>query len=179
MMHLIPCPACQRHIYVSETSCPFCNAARDPGQAPAMRRPRPVRMSRAALVALGLSSVACGGDTEENGGDSDTESTATTTATTSTVTSVGGNPNDAANAVYGGPAVSFNAVSAGGNGSDGGVPIYGAPATGGSPGAGGTAGTSSMAGAAGESGDGIGGGTPLPPDGGGVPVYGAPPDPER
>jgi hypothetical protein len=136
-MHLIPCPACQRHIYVSETSCPFCNRARDPGQSPAVRRPRPVRMSRAALVALGLSSVACGGDTEGKDGDSgstasDTENTATTTTTPSTGTSAGGNPNDAVTAVYGGPAVSMSSVSsnAGGNSSDGGVPIYGAPATG-------------------------------------------------
>ena len=176
MMHLIPCPACQRHIYVSETSCPFCSAARDPGQSPAMRRPRPVRMSRAALVALGLSSVACGGDTEENAGDSDTEGTATTT--TSTVTSAGGNPNDAANAVYGGPAVSVNAVSAGGNSSDGGVPIYGAPATGGSFGEGGSGAMSAAAGAAGESSDGFGG-NPLPDSGSGLPIYGAPPAPDR
>jgi hypothetical protein len=51
--HLVTCPACSRHVRVSEESCPFCNSelsaelrARPERQGPA------VRLSRVALAAF-------------------------------------------------------------------------------------------------------------------------------
>ncbi len=52
--HLAPCPACTRHVRVTEEACPFCEA-----KLPAsLRESAPpkgpsVRLSRAALLALG------------------------------------------------------------------------------------------------------------------------------
>jgi hypothetical protein len=54
MSHLAPCPACNRHIEVVETTCPFCAAALaesfrgQPGPAPPPRR-----LSRSAMMAAG------------------------------------------------------------------------------------------------------------------------------
>jgi hypothetical protein len=57
--HLRPCPACARHVRVSETGCPFCGGAlADSFRAdPRPQAPR-ARLARAALLALGTGSVA-------------------------------------------------------------------------------------------------------------------------
>ena len=54
MSHLAPCPACNRHVDVAESACPFCAAA-----LPASFRAQPPliplrgRLSRAAMMAAG------------------------------------------------------------------------------------------------------------------------------
>jgi hypothetical protein len=63
--HLAPCPACGRHVRVSEHACPFCTAELgDSLRAAPGPRPITSRLGRAALFALGASSmsvaVACG-----------------------------------------------------------------------------------------------------------------------
>jgi hypothetical protein len=74
---LLACPACARHVRVSETGCPFCGSALPDefGGAAAPRKPT-ARLSRAALYAFGatsltLASVACGssGNGTSDGGD--------------------------------------------------------------------------------------------------------------
>src|SRR5262245_53639708 len=102
MMALIPCSACGRHVYTTETSCPFCSHELGDLAATAPRRAPVARMSRAALVVLGMSSVACGGDVEESGKTSDETNTGASTsggAMTTSTPSVDGT----ANAVYGSP----------------------------------------------------------------------------
>ncbi len=74
MSQLSACPSCQRHIRVSETACPFCDAALDEvfHAAPAARRPL-ARLSRAALftfatgtaVAAGAGAIACSSQTAQ------------------------------------------------------------------------------------------------------------------
>jgi len=70
--HLRACPACSRHVRVSEESCPFCGggipqALRD---SPAPQPPR-MRLTRAAIFALGAGTLAatpaCGGSTTNPG----------------------------------------------------------------------------------------------------------------
>jgi len=52
--HLRPCPACLRHLRVSEEACPFCGARVDPAFRAAPRPRAPTgRLTRAALVAFG------------------------------------------------------------------------------------------------------------------------------
>jgi len=179
MMALIPCPACRRHVYITETSCPFCSHELSGVAATAPRRAPVGRMSRAALVVLGMSSVACGGNAEQSDKTSDDANTDSNT-TSDTVTTGMMTTNGAANAVYGSPAIGFTTSGS----TSGGSPIYGAPATGGDVGAGGaptggTGGTDS-GGAAGEANDtSIGGSAPIQTtDSGGQPIYGAPPTPE-
>jgi hypothetical protein len=57
--HLVPCPACSRHVRSDESTCPFCHAAINAlgGSAPA--RPSG-RLSRAALFALGTGAAVLG-----------------------------------------------------------------------------------------------------------------------
>ena len=57
--HLSACPACARHVRVSESACPFGHASLsdDFRARPAPRAPRS-GLSRAALYALGASAVA-------------------------------------------------------------------------------------------------------------------------
>jgi hypothetical protein len=57
--HLVACPACARHVRVSETACPFCGVvlaaslrASAPPEAPG------VRLARAAMFALGAGTLA-------------------------------------------------------------------------------------------------------------------------
>ena len=59
MSELRPCTACDRHVAIDESSCPFCAAA----LAPAVPRPRiRGRLSRAAVFASAtLAVAACGG----------------------------------------------------------------------------------------------------------------------
>ena len=68
--HLRACPACARHVRVTELACPFCGVALEAAfrGAPAPV-PLSVRLSRAALVALGSGTLslaaACGAATGE------------------------------------------------------------------------------------------------------------------
>lgn len=61
-MSFVPCAECRRHVQALATACPFCGAARTPGE-PA-HRAVPGRLRRSALVALGASAIltGCGGD---------------------------------------------------------------------------------------------------------------------
>lgn len=202
-MTLIPCPACDRHVYTTETSCPFCRHELGALDGSGRRWAPARRMSRAALVVLGMSSVACGGDADESGnstgdmntgstsgsnngtqgpttkGSASTNDTTATTMATTTATSAGGMGSDGETPVYGAPATggSFNAggSDAGGNGGGG-----GSGGNGGSGGDGGTGGSSG--GSAGDTADtSAGGSSSLPGAGGGgaVPLYGAPPTPGK
>lgn len=183
-MALIPCPACQRHVYTTETICPFCHHELGTLDVSGSRRAPVGRMSRAALVVLGMSSVACGGDTEQSGDDtaSDTGSTTggpNTTATAGPSTTATPGPTNSTNtttdtassswavqSAYGGPSIGFTTT--------------GTPSTSASVGTDGSGGTDGqgLGGAGGEAGDvgGAGGNTPGPTTGG-QPIYGAPPTP--
>ena len=66
--HLRACPACRRHVRVTEPGCPFCGQALDPAfRATPAPVPLSVRLSRAALVAVGSGTfslaAACGAAT--------------------------------------------------------------------------------------------------------------------
>ena len=71
---LIPCGACGRHVRAAEGACPFCGGALS-GASASIELPQG-RLSRAALVAFGLTVAAsgaaagCGGSSSEqsNGG---------------------------------------------------------------------------------------------------------------
>jgi hypothetical protein len=59
LAHLVTCPSCSRHVRASEGTCPFCSTAvPDAVRAILPRRPPTERMSRAALYAFGVGSVA-------------------------------------------------------------------------------------------------------------------------
>ncbi|MGO9836211.1 MAG: hypothetical protein ACLP1X_18580 [Polyangiaceae bacterium] len=92
--HLAGCPACARHLRVTEAACPFCGLAL-PSSFRELKAPPPpaTRLSRAALYALRVSAlsvttVACGGSIGTGGGERDSGS--------SDATSIG-------DAAYGGP----------------------------------------------------------------------------
>jgi hypothetical protein len=57
-MELTPCVACDRHVSITEATCPFCGG----GVAATMRRPSKLgRVSRAAIFAgAALATAACG-----------------------------------------------------------------------------------------------------------------------
>ncbi len=72
--HLSACPACRRHVRVTELACPFCgDALGDSFRAMVAPAPLTVRLSRAALLALGTGTLslaaACGGATSGTPGD--------------------------------------------------------------------------------------------------------------
>jgi hypothetical protein len=73
---LVACPACARHVRVSEPSCPFCKAEL-PSALRAVTPSLPAeRLSRAALYALragalSVTAVACGGAVATGGGSED------------------------------------------------------------------------------------------------------------
>ena len=63
MSHLVPCPACNRHVDVAESACPFCATAL-PAALRAQQPPAPsrARLGRAALMAAGatlMGAAAC------------------------------------------------------------------------------------------------------------------------
>lgn len=67
MSQLEPCPRCDRHVKVSETTCPFC--ARSLATAFANRAPRVtprVRLGRAATFAFGLVAMSQGACSEND-----------------------------------------------------------------------------------------------------------------
>lgn len=58
---LLPCPACARHVAISEATCPFCTGALDFSGAatlPVANAPAGRRLGRAALLALGAGAAA-------------------------------------------------------------------------------------------------------------------------
>lgn len=70
MSHLVPCPACSRHVRAFEAECPFCGDVLDLANSPPPVMPTS-RLGRAATFAFGAtligatSIVACGGDGDE------------------------------------------------------------------------------------------------------------------
>jgi hypothetical protein len=57
--HLRPCPACARHVRVSEAGCPFCGATfAESFRASPRPQPPAARLTRAALFALGTGTLA-------------------------------------------------------------------------------------------------------------------------
>jgi hypothetical protein len=68
--HLLPCPACARHVRVNEPACPFCKEALPAAFRGEARPEAPrVRLARAALFALGTgtAALACGSSTALGG----------------------------------------------------------------------------------------------------------------
>lgn len=63
MTDLAPCPACQRHVRIDETACPFCAAALAPGEPRVLGRGRLARAAVFAGAALATTAGAagCGG----------------------------------------------------------------------------------------------------------------------
>ena len=57
-MQLAPCPRCQRHVKISDTACPFCEAPLADLAAPTRSAPT-VRLGRAALFAFTVA-AGCG-----------------------------------------------------------------------------------------------------------------------
>jgi hypothetical protein len=159
MSHLVPCPSCSRHVRTSESECPFCGSGLELSSVPAPVLPA-TRLGRAATFAFGATllsataMVACGGDSEDDGGGNAGSSGTTATG------GMAGNATGGSSSGAGGRGGS--AGSAGSAGADGGVagsiaPPYGFPPMGGD---GGTAGGGDQS-----------GGTA----GGAVPLYGAAP----
>jgi hypothetical protein len=177
--HLLPCPACNRHVQTSESACPFCQQILSEEFRATRPRALPcTRLTRAAVFAVGASlaaAPACGDETGSNdGGMADASAGGTSGAQ-------GG---------AGGGAV----ATGGTGGSLTGTGGTGVPGTGGNRGTGGVSGSGGTSGAGGSGGnrgtdagadtgkdgaaDAVVDTRPPPFDGGGVvPVYGAPPVP--
>lgn len=71
MSQLVPCPACERHVRLPSSSCPFCDAALDASSLEdryaSRRRGAPAGAKRAAVFALGAGlAAACGDDGDSN-----------------------------------------------------------------------------------------------------------------
>ncbi len=61
MTVLVECSACARHIRSNEPTCPFCRASATPFEVTARLAPRPLRLSRAALLIASLAAIeGCG-----------------------------------------------------------------------------------------------------------------------
>lgn len=75
MSHLLPCPACNRHVTASEVVCPFCAAVLPESfRASGSLIPAPRRLGRAALMAAGATLVgaaACSSNDAIGGGTKD------------------------------------------------------------------------------------------------------------
>jgi hypothetical protein len=57
--HLVLCPSCARHVRVSEAACPFCGTGvSEATRGTEKRRAPTARLSRAALYAFGVGTVA-------------------------------------------------------------------------------------------------------------------------
>lgn len=162
MKHLVPCPACTRHVRVSESACPFCDAALDLGHIPEPALPTR-RLSRVALVAFtsSLALGACGGNTDsDDGSGSGGVAGASSGGSNSGGDSGSGGFGNSAT-LYGLPPPEEDAAIG---------PMYGIPAIDAGPSTGGFAGMAAMY------------GDPPPPvdaavpDGGNA-IYGAPPPP--
>ena len=126
MSHLAPCPACNRHVDVAESACPFCAVALPVAfrsqQAPAQLRGR---LGRAALMAAGatlMGAAAC---------SSNDAISSTDAATDRPAVSKDAGEDRSVVAVYGAPFTGTGGVSATG----------GTNGAGGATGAGGSSGT--------------------------------------
>ena len=121
MTHLSPCPACQRHVRVSEPSCPFCGVTLELGATPAPVLPK-TRLGRAATFAFGATLAGM---------------TTWRRAAATPMTVTAGAPGRPESRAAGGAAGMGGKAGSGGDG--GGVqPVYGAPVdTGGTSGSGG------------------------------------------
>jgi hypothetical protein len=129
MSQLAPCPACHRHVRITEPTCPFCGDGLALAGTPPPVLPKG-RLGRAATFAFGATLVgvttvvACGGDDTTTGGPS--------TGTAGNMTGGGGSSAGSAGTSSG---TSGSAGNGGGTVQDSGgaMALYGAPA-----GAGGT-----------------------------------------
>ena len=146
MSQLVPCPACSRHVRVTEPTCPFCGDGLALAGTPAPGLPKS-RLGRAATFAFGATLVgvttlvACGGDDTTPGG-----SGGSTSGTAGDSTGAAGTSSGAAG-TSSGSAGDVNAAGSAGSGTvqdSGGVmalygaapgpdsggiqPVYGAPA---------------------------------------------------
>jgi hypothetical protein len=193
MTRLRTCDACSRHVFATETNCPFCAAALAPVQAAPIFKlkglSRAQRFAMVAAVATPLQLAACSNDTGDTGpaGAGGTSAGGTGTGATGANGSAGlgtrggGTPQP----VYGAPLPPGTPIPGAGTGG-GAQPVYGAPVfDAGSPTAGrggssapkaGTGGTddedAGTAGAAGRPG-------PQPVYGAPIPLYGAPIPPSQ
>lgn len=122
MSQLVPCPSCDRHVRLPESSCPFCggelNAQALGAKYASRRAPVPTGIKRAALMALSTVAAACGGKTDGTGDD-----TAPIVATETGDTLPVGTP------VYGAPPVTSEVAAVTSDDGPSGtlVAIYGAP----------------------------------------------------
>jgi hypothetical protein len=150
MNHLLPCPACQRHVRVRETSCPFCGAGLALSDSPPPVLPR-ARLGRAALFAFGATiagAAACGGETTS----STSEPNATSGASGSTSSGAGGTTGAGGSGGASGASTDSAVPDVGG-----GVVLYGAPPP------------------PRDAGPDAGDAPDAPDTGGGIPIYGSPP----
>ena len=135
MTHLVPCPACQRHVRAAETACPFCEVALDTSNTVAPELPTQ-RLGRAALFAFGatlaasLTATACGGDTDDGKGGGGGDGGSSAGSSGSGGGGSGGTAGTAGAAGRGGSGgTNGTAGTNGASGSGGGVaPVYGLPA---------------------------------------------------
>jgi hypothetical protein len=106
--HLRACPACARHVRVSESACPFCRSALPDtfGASPSARAPG-VRLTRAALFAFGTGaaaiSPACSSSTSPAAGGTDAGTD------TGQIEPAYGGPPEMYDAAYGGPPIGLDA----------------------------------------------------------------------
>jgi hypothetical protein len=164
MSHLVPCPACSRHVLAAERGCPFCGVELPAHLSPPPALPR-ARLGRAAMFAAGATLVgvaACknGTSSKDAGVDQNVISDAS---------GMGGNDMGphGGNSGVGGTAGGGGAIGSGGGAGRG-----TAGAAGGTAGGGGTAGAPGTGGIPGS-----GGAVPIDAGGGGTggPAYGGPP----
>jgi hypothetical protein len=143
MSHLVPCPACSRHVRVTEPTCPFCGDGLALAGTPAPELPK-TRLGRAAAFAFGATLVgvttvvACGGDDTSTGGTGGGTTTGAAGQSTGASGSAAGAGGGSAGASGGESAGSAGSGGNGGKVQDeggvmalygaaaGGVPIYGA-----------------------------------------------------
>lgn len=141
-MPLMPCAACQRHVYTTEIVCPFCQQELSSIAETPLVRANSTRMSRAALVALSISGVACdfkpepvpvaiyGSPPTPTGYTSMSASSAGANSSTTGVAQGGsaGETSDGGGAAGEAGATSIGGASSlPGTGGAGAVPVYGAP----------------------------------------------------
>ncbi|MCA9591938.1 MAG: hypothetical protein KC776_01465 [Myxococcales bacterium] len=121
MSHLVPCPACDRHVRSGESECPFCGVALDLSATPA--RPMPCgRLGRTALFAFG---AAIAGATILGCGSDDSSGSGGTGGGVAGSGSAAGDAGQAGAAGSGGTAGMAGASGNGGTAAS--QPIYGAP----------------------------------------------------
>jgi len=118
---LVPCPACDRHVMATETTCPFCSTALPDNLSERVIPGAPRRLGRAAAFVFGASLAVTGcSDTTNTGGSGGGGG-----AGGGAVETDGGVDDDGGVApLYGDPPPPQDA---GPNDDGGPVPLYGAP----------------------------------------------------